>query len=100
MRRFFFSSLLFLIHAATASGQSPEPALKGSLRAHDPVMIRQDTTYYIFHTGKGVPFKTSRDRITWKNSGRVFDTLRLPAWHKQDIPEQDGSLWAPDIHYA
>ena len=25
---------------------------------------------------------------------------QLPKWHKADIPEQDGSLWAPDIYYA
>ncbi|HEX8427996.1 arabinan endo-1,5-alpha-L-arabinosidase [Hymenobacter sp.] len=73
--------------------------LQGDIRVHDPVMIKQGDTYYIFHTGKGIPIKTSKDKVHWKNAGNVFAPTALPAWHKQDIPEQDGALWAPDIHY-
>lgn len=79
------------------TGTSP---LKGDIRVHDPVMIKQGSVYYIFHTGRGIAIKTSDDRINWKNAGRVFDSTPLPAWRKTDIPEQDGSLWAPDIHYC
>jgi arabinan endo-1,5-alpha-L-arabinosidase len=89
--------LLFFAGAVWASaglfGQQP------AVRVHDPVMIRQGDTYYIFHTGKGVSIKTSKDRVNWENAGSVFAPDELPAWHKNDIPEQDGSLWAPDIHY-
>jgi arabinan endo-1,5-alpha-L-arabinosidase len=74
--------------------------LKGDIRVHDPVMIKQGAVYYIFHTGRGISIKTSSDRIHWKNAGRVFDSASLPAWRKTDIPEQDGSFWAPDIHYS
>ncbi|MEO7309694.1 MAG: arabinan endo-1,5-alpha-L-arabinosidase [Chitinophagaceae bacterium] len=73
--------------------------LKGNLNVHDPVMIKQGSTYYVFYTGRGISIKTSTDRITWKNAGRVFDSLHLPPWHKIDIPEQAGHLWAPDISY-
>ncbi|MDP4261250.1 MAG: arabinan endo-1,5-alpha-L-arabinosidase [Bacteroidota bacterium] len=73
--------------------------LKGDIRVHDPVMIKQGGIYYIFHTGKGISVKTSTDRITWKRAGSVFPPNGLPEWHKKEIPEQDGSLWAPDIHY-
>jgi len=81
-----------------AFAQEKVNLLKGDLRAHDPVMIKQGDTYYIFSTGKGIPVKTSKDKITWKNSRRVFSDP-LPSWFKMDVPEQDGSLWAPDIHY-
>jgi len=74
--------------------------LKGNLFVHDPVMIKQGNTYYVFSTGRGINIKTSTDRINWKNAGRVFDSAALPAWYKNDIPAQDGSLWAPDIHYC
>jgi arabinan endo-1,5-alpha-L-arabinosidase len=74
--------------------------LKGDLQVHDPVMIRHGDTYYIFHTGRGISVKTSKDMRTWTNAGSVFDRNRLPAWHKDDIPEQNGHLWAPDIMYA
>src|SRR5690554_17032 len=39
--------------------------LTGSLSTHDPVLIKQDSVYYLFHTGNGVPVKTSRDRLQW-----------------------------------
>lgn len=68
--------------------------LKGDIRVHDPVMIKEGDTYYVFYTGKGIPVKTSKDKIHWRNAGRVFDTTALPAWHKTDIPNQ-----APDIIY-
>jgi arabinan endo-1,5-alpha-L-arabinosidase len=74
--------------------------LKGDLRVHDPVMIKEDSVYYIFHTGRGISIKSSKGRINWRNAGRVFDSASLPAWRKNDIPEQDGSFWAPDIHYS
>jgi arabinan endo-1,5-alpha-L-arabinosidase len=100
-----FTVLLFLVQEVLA--QPPQfnriienNGLKGNLNVHDPVMIKQGSTYYVFATGKGIAVKTSADRINWKNAGRVFDSIALPAWRKNDIPEQDGSLWAPDIHYS
>ncbi len=80
-----------------ANAQDTIRKLKGDLKVHDPVMIKQGDTYYIFSTGKGVPIKTSKDMITWKNSGNVFATPLN--WFKNNIPNQDGALWAPDVHY-
>lgn len=92
--------LMFLfVLAGNMNAQDTLNPLKGDIRVHDPVMIKQGDTYYVFQTGRGIPIKTSTDRIFWKNAGRVFDSSDLPAWRKNDIPEQDGSLWAPDIHY-
>lgn len=91
--------LFITLISANAFGQDTLNPLKGNLRVHDPVMIKEGDTYYVFATGRGVSVKTSKDRILWQNAGRVFDSTALPAWHKTDIPNQDGSLWAPDIHY-
>lgn len=105
MRIFPWSSILFFLIAIpfkgkAQPGESPDlNKLKGDLRVHDPVMIKQDDTYYIFSTGKGISIKTSKDMVHWERAGRVFDSIALPKWHKKDIPEQDGHLWAPDIHY-
>jgi len=82
-----------------SSAQQSSNQLKGDIRVHDPVMIKEGDTYYIFHTGKGIPIKTSMDRINWTKAGSVFNPADLPVWHKNDIPNQDGNLWAPDIHY-
>ena len=72
--------------------------LKGNLNIHDPVMIKQGNTYYIFSTGMGI--KTSADRINWFNKGSIFGTDSIKFdWWKNDIPEKTG-LWAPDVHYS
>lgn len=91
--------VLILYICANSAAQDTLNPLKGDIRVHDPVMIKQGDTYYVFHTGKGVSVKTSKDKINWKRVGSVFHLNALPAWHKNDIPEQDGSLWAPDIYY-
>ncbi|MBD0279561.1 MAG: arabinan endo-1,5-alpha-L-arabinosidase, partial [Flavisolibacter sp.] len=90
----FLSGLL-----CDASGQDTLNPLKGDIRAHDPVMIKEGDTYYVFHTGLGIGVKTSKDRITWKRDSSVFSPNAMPAWFKNDIPEQKGDLWAPDIHF-
>jgi arabinan endo-1,5-alpha-L-arabinosidase len=92
----FFPGFLFL---PRIRGQTGDNFLKGDLRVHDPVMIKQGDRYYVFHTWRGISFKTSEDRVEWKKGGRVFEQEELPAWHKEDIPDQNGNLWAPDIHY-
>ncbi|MBN1887973.1 MAG: family 43 glycosylhydrolase [Thermoflexales bacterium] len=71
--------------------------LSGNLDAHDPVIIKQEDTWYVFTTGLGISVKRSQDGTHWENIGRVFDPQ--PAWHKQTIPRNDGNLWAPDIFY-
>lgn len=94
-----FLAIVLLSLPQGAYSQDTLNPLKGNLRVHDPVMIKEGNTYYVFQTGKGIPIKTSTDKIYWKNAGRVYDTTKLPAWHKTDIPNQDGALWAPDIYY-
>jgi arabinan endo-1,5-alpha-L-arabinosidase len=75
--------------------------LQGNLGAHDPVIIKEADTYYIFTTGgrpgRGfIPIKCSKDMINWSPGGHVFDSL--PAWAPVEIPGTEG-IWAPDISY-
>lgn len=63
---------------------------------HDPVMIKQDDTYYVFHTGKGIPVKSSKDMKIWKEEKAVFSAT--PEWVSKTVPRGfDGNIWAPDI---
>jgi len=71
--------------------------LKGNLAVHDPVMIKQKDTYYVF--GTGISVKTSKDKINWTTAPGVFQRDQPLAWWKNDIPDQNGHIWAPDIHY-
>ncbi len=72
-------------------------SLSGNLTAHDPVIIRQGDTWYIFTTGTGITMKRSEDGRHWENIGPVFSPQ--PKWHKEMVPFNDGNLWAPDIFY-
>jgi arabinan endo-1,5-alpha-L-arabinosidase len=66
---------------------------------HDPSVIKEANTYYVFCTGgragQGViPIRTSTNLRTWKSSGYVFDAL--PDWATREIP-QARNAWAPDV---
>ena len=68
---------------------------------HDPVVIREKGTYYVFCTGgrsgQGVlPIRTSADMRTWKAAGFVFESL--PEWVAKEVP-MARNAWAPDISY-
>ena len=71
--------------------------LSGNLHAHDPVIIQQEENWYIFTTGTGISMKRSEDGTHWERYGLVFSPQ--PEWHKQLVPFNDGTLWAPDIFY-
>ncbi|TGE29161.1 arabinan endo-1,5-alpha-L-arabinosidase [Hymenobacter metallicola] len=77
-----------LLRAQTA------PAL---IAAHDPVMMRQDGTYYMYCTGPGIAVWSSKDRQTWTREKPVFATA--PAWATQAVPGFKNHIWAPDISY-
>jgi len=85
----------------TISSQPEMLELKGDLRVHDPVMIRQGDIFYVFSTGgrrRGgiIPIRSSRDLYNWKYCGAVFD--ELPEWASREIPGTRGA-WAPDISF-
>lgn len=75
--------------------------LTGDLGVHDPVIIKEDDTYYVFATGgrrgRGyVPVLCSPDMQTWTQCGHAF--AELPEWAPVEIPGTRG-IWAPDISY-
>jgi arabinan endo-1,5-alpha-L-arabinosidase len=62
---------------------------------HDPVIIKEGDTYYVFSTGGAI--RRSKDLRHWTLSGRVFE--KLPEWTTNEIPGARGGYWAPDISY-
>lgn len=90
-------------------GSSHRPAALGEelsgdvTRVHDPALIRQDDSFYLFTTGqlrdkRGViPIRRSRDLVDWRLSGAVFQDV--PTWAKTKIKGAAG-LWAPDVSYV
>lgn len=66
---------------------------------HDPVIIRERDTYYVFSTNGDAPpatlrIRSSADLIHWTRRGHVLD--ELPDWATQRIPGARGA-WAPDV---
>lgn len=82
---------LMFAHAAVCRAQ-----LTGQTRLHDPsTIVKQGSYYYLYHTGNGISAKRSDDLINWQNGPRVFNGA--PSWTENEVPANNGSLWAPDI---
>ena len=80
---------------AEVQGEMLEP--QGFIRqVHDPVIAREESTYYVFYTSAGIRFTCSQDLVTWEFCGRVFETN--PAWTREINPDPV-DLWAPDISF-
>jgi len=62
---------------------------------HDPAMAKEGDTYYLFSSGPGITFYSSKDMINWKLRGRVFPGD--PSWAKGVASGFNGHVWAPDI---
>jgi arabinan endo-1,5-alpha-L-arabinosidase len=90
-----------LLFAATVCAQEVLK-LDGDISpVHDPAVIKEKSTYYVFCTGgrngQGViPIRTSTDMKTWKAAGFVFESL--PAWALREIPQAQNA-WAPDVAF-
>jgi len=87
----FFSVLLFLQQPVTAQ------LLQANIPVHDPVMIKQDSMYYVFCTGFGISTWSSNNMKDWKQEKPVFD--KAPQWTVEAIPGFKGHIWAPDISF-
>jgi len=83
--------LALLVVAFQSRAQQTTPLIP----AHDPVLIRQNGTYYMFCTGQGISNWSSKNMKTWKPEKPVFATA--PEWAVKAIPGFKGHIWAPDI---
>ncbi|MGO9659878.1 MAG: arabinan endo-1,5-alpha-L-arabinosidase [Acidimicrobiales bacterium] len=86
---------------SVAAASVPVPSY---MFVHDPSMIREGNTWYLFSTGDpnggvndgDIQIRVSTDLRTWRLAGTVFDNI--PAWITNRIPGVQ-NLWAPDISY-
>ncbi|RZJ70585.1 arabinan endo-1,5-alpha-L-arabinosidase [Flavobacterium sp.] len=64
---------------------------------HDPVMIEQNGTYYLFCTGNGISVFSSADMKQWKKEKPVFP--EAPKWGTSVASDFKNHIWAPDISF-
>ncbi len=68
-----------------------------SISVHDPVMAKQNDSYYIFCTGRGISIWSSTDMKEWKREQPVFS--EPPKWALEEVSGFRGHIWAPDISF-
>jgi arabinan endo-1,5-alpha-L-arabinosidase len=90
MKYLYHCILACLFPAVVAAQTNPIPA-------HDPVMIKQDSVYYMFCTGNGITMWSSVNRVDWKKEKPVFD--KAADWVLKELPTFKGHTWAPDISF-
>src|SRR5580693_2335045 len=101
--RALISAAILFSAAALAAAEPHAFKLEGDITgAHDPSMIQQGGTYYVFTTGRTknggeMAIRCSTNLTQWRLCGQVFDVV--PAWiHERSPGTRD--LWAPDISFA
>ncbi len=94
--KFLFHFWLLLVLPMLPVGQK-NSELEGDIRqVHDPSIIKEADTFYVFSTRAGIAIRCSKDLIHWRLCGDVF--AHLPEWAVKDVPGLRG-LWAPDVSY-
>ena len=69
---------------------------QNKISVHDPVIIQQDSLFYVFATGRGITEWASTDLKNWTKQKPVFDTL---PWAVDAVQGFKNYVWAPDISW-
>lgn len=67
------------------------------INVHDPALIKQGDTFYLFATGTGIARWSSKDLKNWVRMAPVFS--EPPSWMAKAVPGFKGHFWAPDIRF-
>lgn len=96
----FFAISFFVLNIITGNAQPRGDSIGtvysiNNLPGHDPVLIKENNTYYLFCTGRGIAVFSSKDMRNWKKEPPVFS--EAPAGAVAKVPGFRGHIWAPDI---
>ncbi|HSC55522.1 MAG TPA: arabinan endo-1,5-alpha-L-arabinosidase [Phnomibacter sp.] len=98
MKKYGWLLCTLLLAVFSAKAQRPEVGKTyTNIGVHDPVMIQQGDTYFLFCTGTGIARWSSKDLKNWTFEKSVFATA--PPWAVDTIPGFKNHIWAPDISY-
>ena len=84
--------------AGGVADDGPMLELSGAITyVHDPSIVKDGDTFYLFSTGQGVQVRTSKNLKAWLGAGQVFATK--PSWITTTDPSDPNNLWAPEVRY-
>lgn len=95
LKKYIFVCLCFIV--GSVFSQQKEPLPINDTFVHDPVMIKEKDTYYLFCTGQGISAFSSKDLKTWTRLAPVFS--EKPVWTDTVVNNFNGHIWAPDISF-
>src|ERR1019366_6564343 len=64
--------------------------------AHDPSIIEEGSTWWVFSTGAGLPVKHSADGLNWVQGAPLFAS-ELPWWRTYAPTMGLLDVWGPDV---
>ena len=96
-RRFVGILLGCLLLAEVISAQPVQAVATSNVPVHDPVMIKEKDTWYLFATGMGISVWSSKDKQRWTAEKPVFS--EAPKWAVEAVKGYRGHTWAPDISF-
>ncbi len=83
--------------AAAPGAAAADWPLTGALRVHDPCIVEDGATWWVFGTGPGIRSKSSSDGLNWTDRGPLLKSE--PAWWRTYAPSMGKlDVWAPDVH--
>ncbi len=91
MKKILLPKLFFLIISISIAREYHR-----DISVHDPVMMKEGDTYYLFATGRGISVWSSPDINNWKKEESVFASA---PWVQEVIPDFKNHIWAPDISF-
>jgi arabinan endo-1,5-alpha-L-arabinosidase len=91
-------SVAFTVLLAAAAAFATPAAPSAPPRVHDPSIVREGTTWWVFGTGKGAEVMRSTDRQTWTRMAPLFDAEK-PWWREYAAAMKPDDIWAPDVHF-
>ncbi|HEY4989762.1 MAG TPA: family 43 glycosylhydrolase, partial [Opitutaceae bacterium] len=86
-----------LMLAAASPAAAASWNLSGNLGVHDPTIIQEGATWWVFSTGPGLRVKYSADGLAWSQGVQIFPQ-ELPWWRTYAPTMGQNDVWAPDIH--
>ena len=94
VRRLLLAVALPLLGSVSSQAQGWEAG--DYPRIHDPSTVVEDRGgVWCLSTGQGIHLLKREDDGRWRKAAPLFQ--EFPAWHKAEVPDNKGHLWAPDI---